>query len=240
VPIRNPVVKKLLLSYRPGNDVTEIMKQIKFDLVGIFSNCSLFELLFLVAHYNNSPTDMIFKTREGFLPSSDRATLRLTTHDVKELLRPSLWSVFHEFFGAECGISNYGATVGVAPAAAAVDVDRIITLLSNTAGITYLSPDDIVNMKKPVSASGPASASASASNPPHPRLKPVILLKGYTPRNTTSERDAGARSALSKKVLSKKKKGGSRKKRNRTYKKMNRRSVATIRKTRIRHTRRKL
>jgi hypothetical protein len=159
VPIHNPYVQKLLLTPERLRDNNTIIKQTESDLVGVFSNCSLFELLSLVAYYANHGGDVIFKTQEGSQGSTTRAKVSLPVERVKELLRPSLWSVFHEFFGAECGISDYRAHE---------DISKIKSVLL-VAGFTYLSPDDIVRMKETKVSSAP---------PP----KPKILNIGHPPQ----------------------------------------------------------
>lgn len=104
VPIHNPLVQKLLLQPTQLRETDKIRKQTESDLVGVFSNCSLFELLLLVAYYHNKPGYMLnFKTDENSAPATARQMASapiqpFTSTKVKELLRPSLWSVFHEVF----------------------------------------------------------------------------------------------------------------------------------------------
>ena len=143
VPIHNPYVQTLLLKPQQVRDNYTIIKHTESDLVGVFSNCSLFELLLLVAYYHNNPGyKLSFKTDEHPAPATERQMesapiMPFDSKKVKELLRPSLWSVFHEFFGAECGISDYDAHE---------DIPKIKSVLLG-AGFTYLSPEDIVRMK---------------------------------------------------------------------------------------------
>jgi hypothetical protein len=144
VPIHNPLVQKLLLQPPQLREPDKIIKQTESDLVGVFSNCSLFELLLLVAYYHNNPGYMLrFKTDENLPPATKRqmesaAIMPFDSKKVKELLRPSLWSVFHEFFGAECGIRDYSQHPDV----------RVIKELLIGAGFTYLLPEDIVRIRK--------------------------------------------------------------------------------------------
>ena len=270
VPIHNPYVQKLLSQEPRFRETDKIIKQTESDLVGVFSNCSLFELLLLVAYYHNNPGYMLsFKTDENSAPVTARqiASAPIMPFDskkVKELLRPSLWSVFHEFFGAECGIRDYSQ-------------HHHVTLIKNLLivdGFVYLSPDDIVRIReeRKIVDQGPGIHKPIVPGSYPSKLKATPRSK-QTPRGTPDQRSIEARGKLITKhkksdaassaqaadaagkqqrrdadadaalgVGSKRKapgpKGGSRKKRTRTYKKMNRRSAAAL--TRKRRTRRKL
>ena len=184
VPIHNPYVQKLLSQEPRFRETDKIIKQTESDLVGVFSNCSLFELLLLVAYYHNNPGYMLsFKTDENSAPATARqmASAPIVPFDskkVKELLRPSLWSVFHEFFGAECGIRDYSQHP---------DVTLIKNLLI-VDGFVYLSPDDIVSIRK-------EHEMRVGSKRPAPDPKPNTKKGGSRKKRTRTYKKMNRRSA---------------------------------------------
>jgi hypothetical protein len=199
VPIHNPYVQKLLLQPPQFRETDKIIKQTESDLVGVFSNCSLFELLLLVAYYHNNPGyKLSFKTDENPAPATERqmASAPIMPFDskkVKELLRPSLWSVFHEFFGAECGIRDYSQHP---------DVTLIKNLLIDD-GFVYLSPDDIVRIREELETivdQGPGihKPRVPGSVPKAPSKLKAPPQPIQTPRGTPDQRSIEARGKLGK------------------------------------------
>ena len=205
VPIHNPLVQKLLLQPPPLRETDKIIKQTESDLVGVFSNCSLFELLLLVAYYHNNPGYMLsFKTDENSAPATARqmASAPIVPFDskkVKELLRPSLWSVFHEFFGAECGIRDYSLVPHV----------TVIKNLLIGAGFVYLLPEDIVRIReegKTIVDQGPGihKPRVPGSYPKATSTLKATPRSKQTPRGTPDPRGEAARGKISSKVAHKK------------------------------------
>jgi hypothetical protein len=144
IPLNNPYIMQLVNSLKKGNSAMEttkeaIKKQIESDMIGIFSNCSLFELLLLVNYFNKNVSNFNFKTssEEVVATTSRQEAISkippFNVDDIKTLLNPSLWTLFHEFFGAECGVTDYTRNT---------HVSKIATVIKQ-AGYKYLSPEDI-------------------------------------------------------------------------------------------------
>jgi len=150
IPLNNPYIMQRVNSLKTGNSAMEttkesIKKQIESDMIGIFSNCSLFELLLLVNHFNKNVSNFNFKTSsEEVVATTPRQEANskippFNVADIKRLLNPSLWTLFHEFFGAECGVTDFTRNT---------HVSKIATVIQN-AGYTYLSPEHIAGLKAP-------------------------------------------------------------------------------------------
>ena len=187
IPWNNPYIMQLVNSLKKGNSAMEttkeaIKKQIESDMIGIFSNCSLFELLLLVNYFNKNVSNFNFKTSsEEVVATTPRQEAiskipPFNVADIKRLLHPSLWTLFHEFFGAECGVTDYTRNT---------HVSKIATVIQQ-AGYSYLSPEHIVDITESRKKK-PEQPEKSGVHKPV-RLKAPDKSK-QTPRKTDSRED---------------------------------------------------